>query len=93
MIWYEKEFEKEGTTVIIRGIFTNPQERPRSIIQISMFIGSSQRELYSHNPSMRISEDPQPDDIFVKYAKKIEKFERYIEANDLNELQNPTKFK
>lgn len=93
MIWYEKEFVKENAIVILRGIFTNPHERPQAIIQIQLSIGDLQRDLYVHNPSMRIIEDPSPDDVFARYASKIKKFEKYIEANDLEELQNPSKFR
>ena len=93
MIWFEKEFTKEEYVIILRGIFNDPQTRPESIIIIELLINDSRRILYSHNPSMRLESDPDPDSVYAKYRTKIEKFVRYVENNDLAELTNPIKFK
>lgn len=95
MIWYEEDFDKDGTAVKMVAVYNPPAEisPPSSIIEVKLLIGGgSERTLLALNPSMRTSEEPTPEQVYTKYASRISKLSRYVRENGIEELRNPIKY-
>jgi hypothetical protein len=90
MIWYKEtllinDAPPESKTELL-GIY---EPRGEDIITIVLSyedsdIGSISKVIYSHNPSMLRQEEPSKEDIYNKYAAKINKIKKiYISHEDL----------
>lgn len=87
MIWLEKEIEKDGQTLLLRGVYNPPDDLPDNIIEIRLIHGDKQRVMFTHNPSMMIHEEPDAHDIKLKYLRRVQKYLRQIAITPLTDLR------
>jgi hypothetical protein len=87
MIWLEQEIEKDGQTLLLRGVYNPPDELPDNIIEIRLVCGDKERVMFTHNPSMMVREEPDMHDIHMKYANRVQKYLRQIALASFDDLK------
>jgi hypothetical protein len=92
-IWYKQQLtvlaQPADIEVFICGVmYRNDPTKP--LIEIQLVAGDQHKTLFTHNPAVRTSEDPDNDDIIAKYTTKLAKFRDKACRTEYAKLFAPT---